>query len=65
MEFDGTDKKDKAETEKKGIRGPTAEGLLREGECNHHFFGMDWGRPGREIKINFVGKQQSRGKKVG
>jgi len=62
MEFNGMDKRDKAETGKKSIRGPTAEGLLGEGECNHHFFGMDGGLLGREIIINFVGKQQGRGK---
>jgi len=39
MEFDGTDKKDKEETGKIGIREPTAEGLHREGECNHNFSG--------------------------
>jgi len=27
---------DKAETGKKGIRSPTAEGLFLEGECNRH-----------------------------
>jgi len=56
IEFDGMDRKDKAETEKKGIRGPTAEGLLREGECNHHFFGVDGGLTGRVIVIHFRGK---------
>jgi len=47
-----------------GIRGSTAEGHIREEECNHHFFGEDGGLLGREI-INFVGKQQSRGKTWG
>jgi len=48
-----------------GIRGPTAEGLHREGECNHQFFGKDGGFPGKEIILDFVGKQQSRGKTWG
>jgi len=45
-----------------GIRVPTAEMLHRQGECNHHFFGVDGGRPVRKILLNFVGKQQGRGK---
>jgi len=55
MEFDGTDKRDKAETRKKGIRGPAAEGLIREGECNHHLFKVNGGHPEKEI--HFVGEQ--------
>jgi len=62
MEFDGRDQKNKAERGKKGIRGSTAEGLLRKKKCNHHFFGKYGRLPGREIIINFVGKQQGRGK---
>jgi len=27
-------------------QGPTAEGLHREGECNHHFYGEDGGFQG-------------------
>jgi len=46
MEFNGTDKKNKAERGKKGIRGPTVEGLFREGECNHHFSGSRGGSQG-------------------
>jgi len=57
MEFDGTDRRDKAETKKKGIRGPTAEGLLQVGECNHHFFGLEGGLTGRVIIIHFRGKR--------
>jgi len=57
MEFDGTDKRYKAETGKNGIQGRTAEGLLREGECNHHFFGKLGGLPVREIIKKFGGKQ--------
>jgi len=34
-------------------QGPTVEGLHREGECNHHFFGEDGGHQGREIIIHF------------
>jgi len=40
-----------------GIQGPTAEVLHRQGECNHHFFGVDGGLPGRKIVIHFGGKQ--------
>jgi len=59
MEFDGTDKRDKAET------GKNSRGAPPKGECNHHFFRMDGGLPGREIIKKFVAKQQSRGKTCG
>jgi len=48
-----------------GIRGPTAKGPHRKGECNHRFFGEDGGLPWREIILDFGDKQQSRGKTWG
>jgi len=48
-----------------GIREPTAEGLHREDECNHHFFGEEGGLPGREKIIHFGGKHQNQGKTWG
>jgi len=46
-------------------QGPTADGLHGEGECNHPFFGVDGGIPGRVIIIHFGVKQQSLGKTWG
>jgi len=57
MEFDGTNTGDKAERGNNGIEGPTAKGPIQEGECNHHFLGLDGGLSVREIIINFGGKQ--------